>query len=183
MPHEGPCALLGPLQNGGLRPQRRAAQCHCRESLPAARFRRGIHPPSSSILSRKVASPAFVFECSWVYLPRGQKRPELNTTKCNQAESKDAARLATMASWHGIKTHNAIKALHLDDRFGSRAEQPGYAPHHFPVAVHECCLREQLLDQKDATRRTVWEPNSSGGSESLSLCIVQVRAEGASGSD
>ncbi|KAJ1496513.1 Malate/L-lactate dehydrogenase [Baffinella frigidus] len=30
-----------------------------------------------------------------------------------------------MASWHGIKTHNAIKALHLDDRFGSRAEHPG----------------------------------------------------------
>jgi LDH2 family malate/lactate/ureidoglycolate dehydrogenase len=37
------------------------------------------------------------------------------------AEARDAARLASMASWHGIRTHNAIKALHLDDLFGSRA--------------------------------------------------------------
>jgi len=37
------------------------------------------------------------------------------------AEAADAARLATAATWHGIRTHNAIKALHLDDLFGSRA--------------------------------------------------------------
>jgi LDH2 family malate/lactate/ureidoglycolate dehydrogenase len=36
-------------------------------------------------------------------------------------EADDAARLATEASRHGIRTHNALKALHLDDLFGSRA--------------------------------------------------------------
>lgn len=36
------------------------------------------------------------------------------------AESEAAARLCRMASRHGIRTHNAIKALHLDDHFGSK---------------------------------------------------------------
>ncbi|MFZ4733161.1 MAG: Ldh family oxidoreductase [Pirellulales bacterium] len=35
-------------------------------------------------------------------------------------EALAAARLATAATTHGIRTHNAIKALHLDDLFGSR---------------------------------------------------------------
>ncbi len=34
-------------------------------------------------------------------------------------EAADAARFCQLAAWHGIKTHNAIKALHLDDHFGS----------------------------------------------------------------
>ena len=34
-------------------------------------------------------------------------------------EAEQAARFCEMASWHGIRTHNAIKALHLDDHFGS----------------------------------------------------------------
>ena len=37
------------------------------------------------------------------------------------AEAEHAARLATAATRHGIRTHNAIKALHLDEHFGSRA--------------------------------------------------------------
>ena len=37
----------------------------------------------------------------------------------SEAEAKDAAEFACLASWHGIKTHNAIKALHLDELFGS----------------------------------------------------------------
>ena len=36
-------------------------------------------------------------------------------------EARAAARLATAATTHGIRTHNAIKALHLDDMFGSKA--------------------------------------------------------------
>ena len=36
-------------------------------------------------------------------------------------EASQAARLATAATRHGIRTHNAIKALHLDDLFGSKA--------------------------------------------------------------
>ncbi len=35
-------------------------------------------------------------------------------------EAIDAARFCEKASRHGIRTHNAIKALHLDDLFGSR---------------------------------------------------------------
>lgn len=34
-------------------------------------------------------------------------------------EGKDAARICAEASRHGIRTHNAIKALHLDDILGS----------------------------------------------------------------
>ncbi len=37
------------------------------------------------------------------------------------AEAGEAAKLATAATRHGIRTHNAIKALHLDDLFGSKA--------------------------------------------------------------
>lgn len=35
------------------------------------------------------------------------------------AEAEDAARFCELASAHGIRTHNAIKALHLDHLFGS----------------------------------------------------------------
>jgi len=37
------------------------------------------------------------------------------------AEAEHAATLATAATRHGIRTHNAIKALHLDELFGSKA--------------------------------------------------------------
>jgi L-2-hydroxycarboxylate dehydrogenase (NAD+) len=37
------------------------------------------------------------------------------------SEAAEAAKLATAATRHGIRTHNAIKALHLDDLFGSKA--------------------------------------------------------------
>ena len=37
------------------------------------------------------------------------------------AEAADAARFCEMASTHGIRTHNGIKALHLDEHFGSKA--------------------------------------------------------------
>ena len=35
-------------------------------------------------------------------------------------EARQAAEIARLAAWHGIKTHNSIKALHLDDMFGSK---------------------------------------------------------------
>ncbi len=38
-----------------------------------------------------------------------------------EAEAADAARFCELAATHGIRTHNAIKALHLDDHFGSKA--------------------------------------------------------------
>jgi ureidoglycolate dehydrogenase (NAD+) len=37
------------------------------------------------------------------------------------AESAAAAKFSNITARHGIKTHNAIKALHLDEHFGSRA--------------------------------------------------------------
>src|SRR5436190_22204919 len=37
------------------------------------------------------------------------------------AEADAAARFCEMAARHGIKTHNALKALHLDEQFGSKA--------------------------------------------------------------
>ncbi len=37
-------------------------------------------------------------------------------------EAKDASRFCAEASRHGIRTHNAIKALHLDHLFGSGSE-------------------------------------------------------------
>ena len=36
-------------------------------------------------------------------------------------EAEAAARFSQITAWHGIKTHNAIKALHLDELFGSKA--------------------------------------------------------------
>ena len=36
-------------------------------------------------------------------------------------EADAAARFSELTAWHGIKTHNAIKALHLDSSFGSKA--------------------------------------------------------------
>ena len=35
-------------------------------------------------------------------------------------EAKDAADMCVAATWHGNRTHNALKALHLDDLFGSK---------------------------------------------------------------
>src|SRR5271163_384970 len=39
----------------------------------------------------------------------------------NADESAAAAKFSNLTARHGIKTHNAIKALHLDDHFGSKA--------------------------------------------------------------
>src|ERR1044071_3272694 len=36
-------------------------------------------------------------------------------------EADAGARFSELTAWHGIKTHNAIKALHLDELFGSKA--------------------------------------------------------------
>jgi len=36
-------------------------------------------------------------------------------------EAAAAARFSELTAWHGIRTHNAIKALHLDAHFGSKA--------------------------------------------------------------
>ncbi len=44
-------------------------------------------------------------------------------------EAQQAARFCELAATHGIKTHNALKALHLDHLFGSgNAKSPGCVP-------------------------------------------------------
>ncbi len=64
-------------------------------------------------------------------------------------EAVAAARFCELASWHGIKTHNAIKALHLDELFGSMAGGcvPGAAidklPPKYP-AVHRWNANRKL---------------------------------------
>ena len=49
-------------------------------------------------------------------------------------EARAAARFSELTAWHGIKTHNAIKALHLDELFGSKAGgcKPGAAIEKLP---------------------------------------------------
>ena len=37
----------------------------------------------------------------------------------SEDECEYASRLGALAAWHGVRTHNAIKALHLDHLFGS----------------------------------------------------------------
>jgi LDH2 family malate/lactate/ureidoglycolate dehydrogenase len=37
----------------------------------------------------------------------------------HEGEANQAAKFSELSAWHGIKTHNALKALHLDHLFGS----------------------------------------------------------------
>ncbi len=49
--------------------------------------------------------------------------------KFTDDEAQQAARFSELASWHGIRTHNLIKALHLDHLFGSQNKtSPGCVP-------------------------------------------------------
>jgi L-2-hydroxycarboxylate dehydrogenase (NAD+) len=61
----------------------------------------------------------------WFVVPREQHHALIKAAYRHrgytEAESEDAARFCDMASTHGIRTHNGIKALHLDEHFGSRA--------------------------------------------------------------
>lgn len=56
------------------------------------------------------------------------------------AEADQAARLASAATRHGIRTHNAIKAIHLDDLFGSKAGgcTPGAEIRRLPSRFDAC---------------------------------------------
>ena len=56
------------------------------------------------------------------------------------AAADQAARLASAATRHGIRTHNAIKAIHLDDLFGSKAGgcTPGAEIRRLPSRFDAC---------------------------------------------
>jgi len=71
-------------------------------------------------------------------------------------EADAAARLAAAATTHGIRTHNAIKALHLDDLFGSK--QGGCVP---GAAIRRLPSRFDAAEVWDAGRKlgqaVAWE--------------------------
>lgn len=46
----------------------------------------------------------------------------------DEDEAAKAAQMATMATKHGIRTHNGLKGLHLDDNLGSRTDPQGCVP-------------------------------------------------------
>jgi LDH2 family malate/lactate/ureidoglycolate dehydrogenase len=72
------------------------------------------------------------------------------------AEADQAARLATSATRHGIRTHNAIKAVHLDDLFGSKAGgcRPGAEIRRIPSRFDAT----QIWDaQKKLGQAVAWE--------------------------
>jgi L-2-hydroxycarboxylate dehydrogenase (NAD+) len=79
------------------------------------------------------------------------------------AESAQAAKLATAATRHGIRTHNAIKALHLDDLFGSKVGGcvPGAQIRRLPTRFDAC---------------EVWDANKKLGQavawEAIETCIA-----------
>lgn len=55
---------------------------------------------------------------SAIYLKRG----------FDEEESQKAAQMAAMATRHGVRTHNGLKGLHLDDTLGSQSTPAGCVP-------------------------------------------------------
>jgi L-2-hydroxycarboxylate dehydrogenase (NAD+) len=69
----------------------------------------------------------------------------------NEQESKYAARTCEIAAWHGIKTHNALKALHLDDHFGSgNKTNPGCVPN---APIEKMSSRFKATEKWNANRK------------------------------
>jgi hypothetical protein len=69
-------------------------------------------------------------------------------------EAADAARLCAAASTHGIRTHNAIKALHLDHLFGSR----GTANRSTLLFQKPVAVRGRAVAQTNPNRRWSYSP-------------------------
>ncbi len=65
-------------------------------------------------------------------------------------EALQGAEVARLAAWHGIKTHNAIKALHLDDQLGSKIG---------------CCVPKAKIEKLKSPYRAVqrWNANKKLG--------------------
>src|SRR5471032_1048707 len=64
------------------------------------------------------------------------------------AEAAAGARFCASAATHGIRTHNAIKALHLDELFGSKAG--GCVP---GAQIHEVPSKFKAVKVWDARRK------------------------------
>jgi len=65
-------------------------------------------------------------------------------------EAEAAARFSAYASRHGIRTHNALKALHLDELFGSKSQG---------------CVPNAVIEKKDTgfAASQVWNANKKLG--------------------
>jgi ureidoglycolate dehydrogenase (NAD+) len=80
----------------------------------------------------------------------------------NEQEAEAAARFAAYASTHGVRTHNALKALHLDHLFGSGSRG---------------CVPDACIDKQAArfTSAQVWDANRKLGQavayEAMEVCI------------
>lgn len=66
----------------------------------------------------------------------------------SEEESDQAARFAARATWHGVRTHNAIKALELDDHLGSGAQ--GCVPR---ATIKKLSCRFEACEIWDANRK------------------------------
>ena len=65
-------------------------------------------------------------EETFYIVPEGTHNTLVRTGLCSsegltRRSAEAAARFSSYATHHGIRTHNALKALHLDDLFGSKA--------------------------------------------------------------
>ncbi len=80
----------------------------------------------------------------------------------SQSEAKIAAEFAAKASWHGIRTHNAIKALHLDHLFGSGAQ--GCKPN---VSIEKIPGRFKACEVWNANRKL----GQAVAEEAMARCI------------
>lgn len=66
-------------------------------------------------------------------------------------EAQQAARFCALAAWHGIKTHNVLKALHLDELFGSgNSKNPGCVPN---AEIKKLDTRFEAVQKWDAQRK------------------------------
>src|SRR6185503_14497372 len=78
------------------------------------------------------------------------------------AESNAAARFCASAARHGIKTHNAIKALDLDSHFGSKAG--GCVP---GATIDKLASKYKAVERWNANRKL----GQAVASEAMETCM------------
>lgn len=87
----------------------------------------------------------------------------------NSAEAKAAAEFSAYTARHGIRTHNALKALHLDHLFGSGAK--GCVP---GAKIHKFTSRFSAVQTWDANRKL----GQAVAMEAMETCIQLANSHG-----
>src|SRR3954467_5030740 len=87
--------------------------CACETLQPFAFDSAVTNPRGSDVMATNFVMPVEVHNqlVSAAYRQRGYTADEADA----------GAKFSEITAWHGIKTHNALKALHLDEHFGSKA--------------------------------------------------------------